>query len=455
MLQDYKVYILSLKSALEREGVELPEDMKFDDYKDIFFSSEVLNDIIWVFSIIGIGGSKASINDFPVPLDLYIGKVLRDQFYKEYIAERLDYTKISVSDEIVKNKIRILNTQKKLSKFFKENNIDPNEELDIYDDSSQGMYLEDEEQYEDNSNEGTYLDDEDEEWYSDDSEDSENIEDSENSEGTYLDDEVDEEDDGWYSSDEEEDEVDESDEDDENWYSPEDENWYSSDDNDEEDSTKYIDEDEDSIDEDDVDLFGENWGNAYDDDEEESEEQVDYDDDDELYNDNWGSAYDDEDEEEPSEESDYEDDDELYNDNWSNFYQDDEESEDELEESSEDDFSDELEESEKNWNSAYQDEEDEYDENTSSDVENKGTQQGITNEELQYSEKNIKNKNVENIGNKGTPKRNILRNTGDIDEIYKDFMENQDSYSDIAEDLEFGVKMSKIGNSILNKFRKG
>ena len=94
MLGVYRDYLYSLRNSLIREGVSLKVN-NLDDYSDIYYFAEQLNDIFWLYSVLAISNSKCRLKNFIWKLDKKYYTEMRKRIREEYLEEAQLFNEIS------------------------------------------------------------------------------------------------------------------------------------------------------------------------------------------------------------------------------------------------------------------------------------------------------------------------------------------------------------------------
>lgn len=160
-MEVYKEYLLTIRNSLIQCGVGLP--LKDDyTYEELFELSEVIDQILWYYSILAVSNSRNKLKGFIFSLDNTYMSVMRRMLYQEYCETQKDYKGIFAEDL-------------ESSKWESEEN-----------DSSEDGYSEDgyqEDDQEDKDQEDGYrVDDQDEDGYQEDEEQEDDQEDDQEEE---------------------------------------------------------------------------------------------------------------------------------------------------------------------------------------------------------------------------------------------------------------------------------
>ena len=94
MLGVYRDYLYSLRNSLIREGVSLKVN-NLDDYSDIYYFAEQLNDIFWLYSVLAISNSKCRLKNFIWKLDKKYYTEMRKRIREEYLEDAQLFNEIS------------------------------------------------------------------------------------------------------------------------------------------------------------------------------------------------------------------------------------------------------------------------------------------------------------------------------------------------------------------------
>lgn len=141
MLSEYNSYLLGLRNNLIRCGVEV-SNKELSRYFDTFQLECELSEVLWLYSVLSIGGSKNMLKDFMLPLNGYYKSKIRELFYQEYLQTSTIYAKISVN-----SKLGGITDNKYMSPSEEEDNIEVDEVVDLFEDEENyvgtGTYIED------------------------------------------------------------------------------------------------------------------------------------------------------------------------------------------------------------------------------------------------------------------------------------------------------------------------
>lgn len=138
-MEVYKEYLLTIRNSLIQCGVGLP--LKDDyTYEELFELSEVIDQILWYYSILAVSNSRNKLKGFIFSLDDTYMSVMRRMLYQEYCETQKDYKGIFAED---------LESSKWESEGSNYSEDDYREEGYHVDDQDEDGYQADEEQEED------------------------------------------------------------------------------------------------------------------------------------------------------------------------------------------------------------------------------------------------------------------------------------------------------------------
>jgi hypothetical protein len=101
-MEQYKEYLLMLRDNLIRCGVGL--EVKDDySYEELFNLSEVIDQVLWYYSVLAVVNSRNRLKGFMYPLDSTYMSKMRSIFYAEYCDVKKDYASISVGNILSRN----------------------------------------------------------------------------------------------------------------------------------------------------------------------------------------------------------------------------------------------------------------------------------------------------------------------------------------------------------------
>ena len=96
-MEVYKEYLLTIRNSLIQCGVGLP--LKDDyTYEELFELSEVIDQILWYYSILAVSNSRSKLKGFIFSLDDTYMSVMRRMLYSEYCETQKDYRGLFVED---------------------------------------------------------------------------------------------------------------------------------------------------------------------------------------------------------------------------------------------------------------------------------------------------------------------------------------------------------------------
>lgn len=96
-MEVYKEYLLTIRNSLIQCGVGLP--LKDDyTYEELFELSEVIDQILWYYSILAVSNSRSKLKGFIFSLDDTYMSVMRRMLYSEYCETQKDYKGLFVED---------------------------------------------------------------------------------------------------------------------------------------------------------------------------------------------------------------------------------------------------------------------------------------------------------------------------------------------------------------------
>ena len=96
-MEVYKEYLLTIRNSLIQCGVGLP--LKDDyTYEELFELSEVIDQILWYYSILAVSNSRNKLKGFIFSLDDTYMSVMRRMLYQEYCETQKDYKGIFAED---------------------------------------------------------------------------------------------------------------------------------------------------------------------------------------------------------------------------------------------------------------------------------------------------------------------------------------------------------------------
>lgn len=100
MYKDYMSYIKRIRDNLIQCGVSLPYNLvgNLEDPKELFKVSESINDILYYYKIMSIGGSADALQGFFLPLDGYYKNKMREIAYQEFMDVIDSYAKLLGAD---------------------------------------------------------------------------------------------------------------------------------------------------------------------------------------------------------------------------------------------------------------------------------------------------------------------------------------------------------------------
>lgn len=102
MLDDYSKYLTNIRNSLIQCGVGL-NIKPIETYEDTIEAIDMLNCVLWYYSVLGISGSDNSLKGFFLPIACSYKEKLRSDCYKEFIGFISDYKKISKYGLLFKN----------------------------------------------------------------------------------------------------------------------------------------------------------------------------------------------------------------------------------------------------------------------------------------------------------------------------------------------------------------
>lgn len=101
MLEEYRQYLLNIRNSLIQCGVEFPEGATDSEtYESVFYLGLKLSDILYFYRVLAVSGSEYALKDFIFPLSKTYKDVIRAIAYAEFDEYILpDYKKLIGDDE--------------------------------------------------------------------------------------------------------------------------------------------------------------------------------------------------------------------------------------------------------------------------------------------------------------------------------------------------------------------
>lgn len=93
MVEDYKKYLCYLRNNLIQNNVEFPL-YPLEGYRDLLILGNQLDSILYYYSILAVSGSENALN-YCIPLDSYYKKLMRQEFYSDWLKYQNQYHMIS------------------------------------------------------------------------------------------------------------------------------------------------------------------------------------------------------------------------------------------------------------------------------------------------------------------------------------------------------------------------
>lgn len=125
MFEDYRRYLYNVRNNLIQCGIEFPIN-PLETPRDLFKEGIRLDEVIWLYSRLGISDSKNSIKSFFMPVTGYYKEKMRKVFYSEFTEFIKEYRKMSVTYQLLN---KLSNEDEKEEIYAKD--IDMEEEIDL------------------------------------------------------------------------------------------------------------------------------------------------------------------------------------------------------------------------------------------------------------------------------------------------------------------------------------
>lgn len=130
MFKDYKEYIENIRNNLIQNDIQVPE-YELNSYSDVFKYSLILEQVCWFYQLLLLMNSEYAIQSEYLQSEGYLEKV-RQLAYREFLQYLEGYKKISRSYYI----LNVLKS-KNLEDVVSEEDLDIDEELDLFGDSEE------------------------------------------------------------------------------------------------------------------------------------------------------------------------------------------------------------------------------------------------------------------------------------------------------------------------------